>query len=861
MIAILDEEGDLPALPRCFRRRAPIALALVLAAWARADERDVPAPAEPPPRLRPGLAATYRDERGSATAIVIAPHFALAAGESLHPAIDAAFSAEWRGVIAILEGGEYRFTARVEGGAAAVSAAGRLADAAPLRLPAGHHEISIAFVRLDGRSPARLELRWESERFADEPVPSSALFHEAASVSMDDAGEVERGRVLIEELGCLHCHAASSPSLKARRGPRLHGSGSRLRHSWLERWLADPRSCRADAVMPSLVDRAEASDIADHLASLRDAAAEAVDLEPDFSEHGRFKGRELFETIGCAACHAAPRRELAGLAAKFAPRGLVAYLLDPEAVHPDGRMPGMLLGRDEARELAAWLLDGESAGAAPEPRTYAGAARGRRLLAERACRRCHDHPDSGAERSAAATPLEALPASGGCLEAEPRRPLPRYALDEPSRRAIAAYLTRLRSQPERSPAPLHEAERRIRALRCAACHAWDGSAPAPALGERAPPLAGAGAKLRAAWIDEVLLGKRRVRGDLRLRMPRFPARQLAGLSRALAAFAGRGEEPDGEAPAAAAPGAALDRLRERGLALLGRDAERGGLACVACHDFKEHRAVADERGPQLADTAERLRFDWFRRWMLDPGRIASGTAMPQFFAGERAAEAPDAIAALWAALSLGAAMPEPPGLRDFDAALADEVRPLPLSGAIVQRFILPEASAAAFAIGLPKEGKLPPVSACFDAAVCRLAYAWEGGFIDLSRSLGKLQERAALAGEVFYRRREFPFRIGDRDRAPSPRFLGYRLAGGYPEFTYEAGGARIAERVLPLRTASGLVEEFRVEGAAGTVWFLIEDAPGVAIGATAGVLEDGALRFAPAASLRFDLRLERKEAR
>ena len=260
----------------------------------------------------------------------------------------------------------------------------------------------------------------------------------------------------------------------------------------------------------------------------------------------------------------------------------------------------------------------------------------------------------------------------------------------------------------------------------------------------------------------------------------------------------------------------------------------------------------------MIGTAERLRLDWFRRFMLDPGRIVSGTAMPRYFTEARWEEGEKAIARMWAALSMGGEMPKPDGA-GASLALGIEALPAPAHEAVIQRFPMPGATAAAIAVGMPRQGKDPGVSYCFDAADCRLVYAWQGGFIDLRGSLAKKMAYPEILGQIFYRTGAFPFRTGKIDSVPRRRFRGYRIADGFPEFRYEIDGIDVRERIVPLRPERGFAQEFRIEGVDSPLWFVVEANQKVTLTSTVGVFENGVLKIPPGENVRFDVKVAREE--
>ena len=126
---------------------------------------------------------------------------------------------------------------------------------------------------------------------------------------------------------------------------------------------------------------------------------------------------------------------------------------------------------------------------------------------------------------------------------------------------------------------------------------------------------------------------------------------------------------------------------------------------------------------------QRVRYDWYRRWLEQPQRMQPGTRMPTVFTDGKSlldkvldGDADAQAEAMWAYLSLG---PEPAAARGMEPpkglVLAVKDRP------VLLRTFMPDAGTRAVAVGYPGG-----VSVAFDAATCRLAYAWSGNFLDAS---------------------------------------------------------------------------------------------------------------------------------
>src|SRR5262249_60688082 len=87
----------------------------------------------------------------------------------------------------------------------------------------------------------------------------------------------------------------------------------------------------------------------------------------------------------------------------------------------------------------------------------------------------------------------------------------------------------------------------------------------------------------------------------------------------------------------------------------------GGKAvfgCASCHDLAGIPNTGT-RGPDLALMNQRVRFDWYQRWLTDAQRITPGTRMPTIFPNNKSTydklldgDAPAQADAMWAYFSL-----------------------------------------------------------------------------------------------------------------------------------------------------------------------------------------------------------------
>ena len=194
---------------------------------------------------------------------------------------------------------------------------------------------------------------------------------------------------------------------------------------------------------------------------------------------------------------------------------------------------------------------------------------------------------------------------------------------------------------------------------------------------------------------------------------------------------------------------------------------------------------------------------------------------------------------------------------------------------IIYRTFMPGASPAAFAVALPGNHYY-----CWDAGECRLRYVWtKGGFIRGNErhwsSNGKTS--ATFDGIPYYRARtsllkpedyklltrsnmqapfydttqaqDFPISIGNA--AGPPRYRGYRLINGYPEFRYELNGHLIHERIEVTPDKLGIVRHFSIEANAPVVVRLTPSSESTLAASAGQLAEDGTLRLTPAEAKSF----------
>lgn len=526
-----------------------------------------------------------------------------------------------------------------------------------IRLNKGKNQL-VATYESPASGDASLRLFWSSKSFAPEPLPPMLLSRAAPDAATARSLQAREGQFLIAQLRCTKCHLASGVDAKAGMpelamdAPDLTDVGARLSQNWLAAWIQDPRALRPDAHMPRVVkDVQSAADVAAYLSSLGSPSTAGANGNAE-------AGGRLYANLDCIACHTTPDAPADDptrvphnlVAAKFTAASLKAFLLKPTAHYAWSPMPDFHLSDAEAEDLTAFLRTG---GKPVTPALPGDVGRGKQLVASAGCLNCHTLGSETAKRAAPALDSLASDTLGrGCLGADTtsRGRAPDFALQSDQRAAIATFLSTDRTALTRTCAP-EFAERQITAMRCTACHARDGNEsllaqaldaqvqalrqkypnPPPAPGEllaaeqKPPMLTYAGGKLRPDWMEQFIGGKitYKPRYFLRARMPASAAR-----AKLLAAGIAQGEGCPPALPPNPKPDA---NLAEAGRKLAGK-VPNVGFSCTQCHAAADVPPFAAFEAPSInfKYVAERLRHDYYFRWMHDPLRIDPASKMPRF---------------------------------------------------------------------------------------------------------------------------------------------------------------------------------------------------------------------------------------
>ena len=623
-----------------------------------------------------------------------------------------------------------------------------------------------------------------------------------------------QGLVLLKEFNCASCHQddGARNSIPVNGGPDLAWSAGHVNPHFLQEFIEDPAHIKPGTGMPDLLAglsaderRSTARELADYVMSL----SEHSFLKQPVNAEAATRGRELFHSVGCVACHS-PRDDtgqelllessvpLGPLENKYAIDGLSEFLKSPHDVRSGGRMPSLSLTHWEALDIAHFLLSNRLTGESGSDKPYSWdpdlAAKGRLHFQRLRCARCHGMDQD--RTLDALRPMSGLRADKGCLS-EGNGPWPQFDLNTQQRQAIRAGLARQ----SRALRDEEHISVMLTAFRCASCHQRDelgGVSPErnphfqttnPNLGPqgRIPPtLTGVGAKLKPTWMRQVLLGGRTTRPYLKTRMPQYGTESLAALVELFERADQVPEEHYSEFEDQKA-------MRTTGHEMVGT----GGLNCIACHPFQLKQA-ANMPAVDLTEMSERLHKSWFYRYMRNPQQLSMNTIMPSYWPGGRAirrdileGDRDQQIEALWQYLQDGRQARQPRGL------IIEPIELLATDEAVMLRRSYPSVGKRGIGVGYPQQ-----VNIVYDAEQLRLAMVWQGKFADpggVWRSQGHGTVRPLSRDVIRFAPgpdlddAKSPW-IADEGRPPQHRFKGYSLdEQRRPMFKYEFDDVTVAD--------------------------------------------------------------------
>jgi len=268
---------------------------------------------------------------------------------------------------------------------------------------------------------------WERDHYWEFPMlersrtEASCLKCHQGVVTVPKAAHLNRGRQIVERVGCYGCHKMRGFLDRPKVAPRLTRIASKTTPEWTARWLKDPKAFRGSTRMPRFFGLAnnqapgdrerEDAEILGIVAYLM-AKSEDLAYPPLPGRGDPPRGERLVKSIGCMGCHAIEKDEvssevlqardrrespdpiaferrfgpdLSRIGDKARPEWLYQWVRNPRSYNPETRMPDLRLSQQEALDITAYLMTLTEAAsgdeppvAAPQPRP---AARDAALLA------------------------------------------------------------------------------------------------------------------------------------------------------------------------------------------------------------------------------------------------------------------------------------------------------------------------------------------------------------------------------------------------------------------------------------------------------------------------------------------------
>ena len=482
---------------------------------------------------------------------------------------------------------------------------------------------------------------WDKRNIAEINAITRYLFSKSTPKTLpakNTSGNAARGKELVEIRGCFGCHAVgpieekpNRTQIRRRHGYNLASQGSKVSANWIANWIQDPRQVWAESKMPSLrLTDSEVADITAYLSTLRNADWESkaapqtdskalddvvyeflrassteVKAKADLAamnadQKNLFAGEKLIGRYGCYACHNVPGFEN-------------AQPIGTELTEAGSKLISQLdFGFLEIEHSRAdW---------------YAAKLKNPRVFDEGRVKR----------------PEEMLK-------------MPNFGLSDKDVQSIVMVLTSMVKDPvplemkDRTSTAVIEGRQLVAEKNCKGCHIIEnlGGDIRAYLGTDTekqinwpPSLNTQGLKTQPDWLRTFLKDPgvpNRPRPWMDTRMPTFHFTEHE-ISVIGAYFASLDKVDWGWID----PGVqSTPELLRAGEELFKK------MECMKCHPTSATTGSAGV-APNLELVHSRLRPEWIRPWLLDPGKIAPDTRMPTFYAidgktGKRKAQYPEIL--------------------------------------------------------------------------------------------------------------------------------------------------------------------------------------------------------------------------
>lgn len=485
----------------------------------------------------------------------------------------------------------------------------------------------------------------------------------AEVVELEGAPILSKGKKLFIKLGCHGCHLADGYSKEGKVGPGLLRIASKVDPSWLYRWIKNPKGYLPATRMPEF--GFDEHDLQGVTAYILDASDKKYKLNRTFESGDEEKGKKLFESVGCQACHTLNGKgenhapDLSNIAKKVNADWLVTWIGGPHTYNPKSKMPDLRLSEDDATDIVAYLIQFGKKEVIPgleaKLKDTALIKHGEAVVRRRGCFACHDI--KGMEKEGRIAPE--LSAFGRKMIAELefgdahiphtweawartklKKPntfrtervldkMPNFHLSPDDIDALVVLLKGFNGSkvPVKYRKVLSEKEKIIETGRrvitkynCRGCHNVEGEGGdiqkyLKAKAQYPPPLEmgeyHVGERLKSSWLYSFLRKPTPVRTWIKVKMPTFAFsdKEVQDLTSYFEAFSPGAEYEAG-----------INESKNNAVAQKGAEMVTY-MDCGRCHD-------EGQKGIEFSLASQRLRQDWIPKWLKDTRAMIPWTPMP-----------------------------------------------------------------------------------------------------------------------------------------------------------------------------------------------------------------------------------------
>lgn len=252
---------------------------------------------------------------------------------------------------------------------------------------------------------------WETPILRGTDVYASCNACHSMRQALKGAQYFSRAKQTLLESGCYGCHEINGYANLPKLGPQLNNLPAKVRPEWVYRWVRNPKDHNPHTRMPNFkLNEEQAEAVTAYLFSIgKESTFKFERPSGTYFGGSASRGKEIFENVGCKACHVmgddervrnargssydiAP--ELTHAAGKLNPDWIFDWVENPRHYNPTTKMPSLRLSDQEARDIVAFLMTQRD----DRPKeAFTGnifseekIARGEKVIREYGCFGCHE---------------------------------------------------------------------------------------------------------------------------------------------------------------------------------------------------------------------------------------------------------------------------------------------------------------------------------------------------------------------------------------------------------------------------------------------------------------------------------------